>query len=231
MEEREIYVQYGCGYSVGDGWANFDSSPTLRIERFPVVGQAISALFSGNSRRFPAAVQYGDIRRGLPIEDGLVRGCFASHVLEHLSLEDFRLALSNTFRMLAPGGTFRLIVPDLHERARRYVEEANRKSPDAASTFLRSAGLGHEQRPKTPLQHLRYLIGGSMHLWMWDEYSMSAELQRAGFVNIRKCHFGDSPDPMFAKVEDKGRFLDENLNIVECTIEAHKPKLSSRRGI
>jgi hypothetical protein len=223
VDDLKIYVQYGCGFSAGDGWANFDSSPTLRIERFPIVGHLLSALFSGNSQRFPATVQYGDIRRGLRVADGLVHGCYASHVLEHLSLDDLRLALANTFRMLAPGGTFRLIVPDLRERAKRYVAEADRKSPDAAPTFLRSTQLGHERRPKTPLQYLRRVAGGSMHLWMWDEHSMSAELQRAGFVNIRKCQFGDSPDPMFAKVEDKGRFFDETLSIAECAMEAQKP--------
>jgi SAM-dependent methyltransferase len=223
MDDLKIYVQYGCGFSAGDGWVNFDSSPTLRIERLPIVGDLLSALFSGNPRRFPASVQYGDICRGLPVADGIVHGCYASHVLEHLTPDDLRLALANTFRMLAPGGTFRLIVPDLHERARRYVAEADRKSPDAAFTFLRSTRLGHERRPKTPLQYLRCVVGGSQHLWMWDEYSMYAELQRAGFAHIRKCQFGDSQDPMFARVEDKSRFFDKNLSVDECAMEAQKP--------
>ena len=156
LEDQPIYVQYGCGFSAADGWKNFDSSPTLRLERFPIVGRSLSAFFSGNSRRFPAAACYGDICKGLPVADGLVRGCYASHVLEHLSLDDLRLALTNTFRMLAPGGTFRLIVPDLHERARRYVAEADRKSSDAAPTFLRAALLGHERRPK---KHFRNIYG------------------------------------------------------------------------
>src|SRR5262245_29365205 len=121
VEEPHLYVQYGCGFSIGDGWVNYDSSPTLRMERIPIIGVALSNLLSGNSQRFPAGVRYGDICKGLPIADGHVRGCYASHVLEHLSLEDLRLALANTFSMLAPGGTFRLIVPDLHERAKRYV--------------------------------------------------------------------------------------------------------------
>lgn len=127
-------------------------------------------------------MRYGDICIGLPIADGAVRGCYASHVLEHLSLADLRQALANTFRMLQPGGVFRLVVPDLYERARRYVTEVERGSPDAAATFLRSTHLGHDG-PRKFLHDLRRLIGGSMHLWMWDEYSMTAELGRAGFVN------------------------------------------------
>jgi hypothetical protein len=223
MSDGKLYVQYGCGFSTVEGWLNFDSSPTLRIERIPVVGSAFSALFSGNSRRFPAIVQYGDICKGLPVADGSVRGCYASHVLEHLSLEDMRDALANTFRMMAPGGVFRLIVPDLLGRASRYVAEAGRASPDAATEFIRSTHLGQERRPHTPLQYLRHLLGGSMHLWMWDLPSMSAELSRAGFVNVRKCEFGDASDPMFAVVENKDRFFDDDQKLPECAIEAHRP--------
>jgi SAM-dependent methyltransferase len=216
MEEPAIYVQYGCGFSPGEGWENFDSSPTLRVERMPILGLLLSAKLSGNAHRFPASVRYGDICKGLPIADGTVRGCYASHVLEHLSLTDLRQALANTLRLLKPGGVFRLVVPDLYERARRYVAEADRKSPSAAATFLRSTHLGHEKRPKTLLQYLRQLVGGSMHLWMWDEHSLSAELDRAGFVNIRRCQFGDSGDPMFARVEERARFFDENEKVAEC---------------
>lgn len=224
MTKANLYVQFGCGFSPGDGWQNFDSSPTLRIERIPVLGPILSATFSGNSSRFPRSVRYGDIVEGLPFSDGTVRGCYASHVLEHLSLSDFHRAVANTFRMLQPGGIFRIIVPDLHERARRYVESYDLKRPDAAATFLRTSHLGYEERPKHPIQYLRHLIGGSMHLWMWDEHSISAELKKLGFVNIRRCQFGDSSDAMFSKVEDKGRFFDENQKISECAIEAQKPK-------
>jgi SAM-dependent methyltransferase len=223
MSDRKLYVQYGCGFTTADGWLNFDSSPTLRIERIPIAGSALSAFFSGNSQRFPAVVQYGDICKGLPVADSSMLGCYASHVLEHLSLEDLREALTNTFRMLAPGGVFRLIVPDLLGRASRYVGEAGCASPDAATQFIRSTLLGHESRPRTPMQYLRHLLGGSMHLWMWDFPSMSAELSRAGFVDIRKCEFGDASDPMFAKVENKERFFDESLSLAECAIEAHRP--------
>src|SRR5258708_24792378 len=131
VDNGKLYIQYGCGLSVGEGWLNFDSSPTLRIERLPIIGRHLSAYFSGNAQRFPEAVQYGDICQGLPIVDNSAVGCYASHVLEHLGLEDLRRALANTFKMLAPGGIFRLIVPDLYERAKRYVNDADRASPDA----------------------------------------------------------------------------------------------------
>src|SRR5262249_14688069 len=104
-----VYVQYGCGFSAGKDWLNFDNSPTLRIERLPAIGTILWKT-TGNARRFPILVEYGDILKGLPVAANTAKGVYASHVLEHLALNDFKTAIQNTFRMLAPGGVFRLIV-------------------------------------------------------------------------------------------------------------------------
>jgi hypothetical protein len=216
------YVQYGCGFSVGEGWLNFDASPTLRIERrIPLFGNMISAAISGNRDRFPASVIYGDIRNGPLVPAGTADGVYASHVLEHLSLCDFRRALVNTYEMLSDQGVFRLIVPDLFERARKYVSFAEKKA-DAAEEFMRSLMLGKEHRPRSILGILRDILGNSSHLWMWDETSITCELKRVGFTRVRRCNYGDSHIPMFDVVEDPSRFYDRDLNIRECAIEAQK---------
>jgi SAM-dependent methyltransferase len=221
------YVQYGCGFSVGEDWLNFDSSPTLRIERLPIIGTFLKGM-AGHTQHFPDQVKYGDICRGLPVPDNSIRGVYASHVLEHLAYDDFKIALQNTFRILEPGGIFRLIVPDLRERARRYIEEASSGSAEASSNFMKACHLGLEQRPKSILGRLRLLIGGSSHLWMWDEPSIIEQLRLAGFTDIRRCEFGDSNDPMFSQVEDGGRFVDGTLR--ELAITARKPNAQSNNA-
>src|SRR5215471_9710888 len=132
-----IYVQYGCGLSCPDGWQNFDASPTLRLQRLPLIGP----LFKRGATVFPDQVRYGDILNGLPIADGTADGVYASHVLEHLSLADCATALSNTFRLLRPGGIFRLVIPDLEARARKYLERLDGGDVQANSWFMRTAGL------------------------------------------------------------------------------------------
>src|SRR5215470_17102171 len=97
------YVQYGCGLCAPAGWLNFDSSPMLRLQRIPLAGR----LAANGSVKFPSNVRYGNIVRGLPIEDGTCRAVYCSHVLEHLSLNDFRAALLNTQRLLGKGAVFR----------------------------------------------------------------------------------------------------------------------------
>jgi predicted SAM-dependent methyltransferase len=216
-----LYVQYGCGFSVGEGWLNFDASPTLRAEKIPLFGTKIAGALSGNCERFPGSVKYGDICKGPLVPVGTADGVYASHILEHLSLLDFRKAIRNTYDMLREGGVFRLIVPDLFERARRYVAIAQ-DNPQAAGDFLRATMLGKEHRPRGLMAILRDLIGNSDHLWMWDEASITEELVSMDFNSIRRCSLGDSGIPVFDAVEELSRFCDTNLNIRECAIEARK---------
>lgn len=204
---KAVYVNYGCGWSAPPSWRNFDASPTLRFERLPFLG----TLYTKNARRFPKNVEYGDIVRGIPIPQESCAGVYCSHVLEHLSLNDCRLALQNTKKILRPGGIFRFVLPDLEFAARRYLAD---KSAEASLVFMKETFLGHETRPKGIYGLATAWLGNSRHLWMWDYKSIQNELERAGFQAIRRAKFGDSSDPMFELVEEKGRW--EGCLGVEC---------------
>ena len=132
-------------------------------------------------------------------------------MLEHLALDEFRFALRNTLGMLRPGGVFRFVVPDLAERARRYVDEIRKGKNDASISFMLACNLGKVTRNPTS-RKITDVFGNSAHLWMWDELSMRQELSAAGFVRIRRCKFGDADDAMFCKVEDYHRFVDIALS-------------------
>ncbi|WP_088240455.1 class I SAM-dependent methyltransferase [Calothrix rhizosoleniae] len=218
---NSLYVQYGCGLCAPDNWYNFDASPNLWLERFPVFGR----LYAGRKnlggkrirQRFPSNIQYGDIVRGLPIEANSCCGVYASHVLEHLSLEDFRVALVNTYKILKPNGIFRLVVPDLEVIARHYISS---HSSNAAIEFFNATGLGIRNRPKGLSAVTQAILGNGGHLWMWDYKSLKYKLEVQGFVEIRRAEFNDSADSNFSIVEDSGRFV--NSVAVECKKPCHQ---------
>lgn len=214
-----MYVQYGAGHSAAEGWTNFDASPTLRLERLPFVGRLISI----NDMRFPASVIHGDIVKGLPVAPGSAAGVYASHVLEHLSYGDAHIALRNTLDIMKPGAIFRIVVPDLEERARRYLAAMGSDRADAGHDFIRATLLGTEERPRGLSSILRSQFGNAAHLWMWDRLSLRKALDDAGFDNIRPSEFNDSSDPRFKEVEDRSRYFDEGLGIKELAFEARRP--------
>ncbi len=195
------HLQYGCGLSAPPDWVNYDASPSLRLQRLPILGR-VKGL---GAVRFPAHVRYGDIVRGIPVRDASCRAVYCSHVLEHLSLKDCRIALRNTHRLLARGAIFRLVVPDLRVAAARYLADC---SATAAPQFMTDTFLGVAERSRSAPGLVRAWLGNSQHLWMWDYASLQQELEVAGFSGIRRAQLGDSQDPMFASVEDPTRWIE-----------------------
>ena len=197
------YMQFGCGTDAPTSWRNFDAGPAFLLEkRLPFLK---NSLVRRGFPNYPDNIEYGDVIKGLPVSQGLFRGVYCSHVLEHLSLEDCRTTLRNVLTYLHSGGIFRLVVPDLEHLARTYLTD---DTTDAAGTFMVEAHLGEPNSPRG-LRHLsRALFGRSQHLWMWDYRSMSRELDQAGFTDIRRAEYGDSEDSHFLSVEQPGRWKD-----------------------
>lgn len=203
-----IYVHYGCGLCAPEQWWNFDISPTLRLQRLPLLGLAFR---TKALPAFPPNVQFGDIVRGLPLKPGTCRAIYCSHVLEHLSLEDFRTALINTYDLLEPGGVFRFVLPDLEQLVQEYIKSSD---AGAALSFMQHSCLGTVRRPRSLRGLIRIWLGNSAHLWMWDFKAIAAELERARFQKIRRAFLGDAEDAHFQEVENAERW--QSSLGVEC---------------
>lgn len=206
------YCQYGSGFSNPSQFINFDSSPTLRIQKLPLIGKILK---KGMSTKFPSNIIYGDIIKGLPIQENIMKGIYCSHVLEHLSLEDLRIALTNTYKKLEVDGVFRCVLPDLEWCCNEYLNLKKLGDDNAGNMFMDNfTMLGQKSRPKKITDKIRSLYGNSEHLWMWDFESLKTELENAGFTEIRRAKFNDSSDHNFNFVEEESRFI--NCLAIEC---------------
>nr|WP_268747095.1 methyltransferase domain-containing protein [Methylacidiphilum kamchatkense] len=153
--------------------------------------------------QFPSNVHYGDIVKGLPIAENSADFVYCSHVLEHLSLEDCRMALRNTFKILKPNGIFRCVLPDLEYEAKNYSSNTD---SEASILFLKRTGLGQDKRKYDLLSMLREFYGNSKYRWMWDYKSLSSELKAVGFNSVRRAYFNDSSYDIFKTVETESRW-------------------------
>lgn len=200
------YVQYGCGQIASDEWLNFDVSPTLRLQKIPLLRLFLKPYFDVN---FPKNVKYGNIVKGLPcISKDSCDAVFCSHVLEHLSLKSCRIALKNTYKILKPGGVFRVILPDLWPCVEKYIKEFEQKDTNASINFINCTMMGTEKRLYGLKSFLKTNYGSEAHLWMWDKYSFAEEIRKAGFKIIKPYNFFDKKDKMFELVEEEERFID-----------------------
>lgn len=91
-------VNVGCGSKFHPAWDNLDFAPA------------------------DASVQQHDIRQGLPYAENSVDVVYHSHVLEHVSQEQAVFLLEECYRVLKPGGILRVVVPDLEQSCRLYLQ-------------------------------------------------------------------------------------------------------------
>lgn len=107
-------VNLGCGPVFVDSpdWLNLDFSP--------------------NS----PAVRKANLLDRLPLTDESVYLVYSSHFLEHVPLSLVPSFLRECLRVLHPGGTVRIVVPDLENMAREYLAQREAGAHDKANFIV-----------------------------------------------------------------------------------------------
>ncbi len=234
------YLNIGCGYTYHSDWENVDFAST---------GEGVKA---------------HNLLKGIPFENNTFEVVYHSHVLEHFLKQDAEKLISECYRVLKPGGTIRIAIPDLEPIARnyiRYLEEALNNVPGAAEKYnwtllemydqvVRTKGGGemvdyikdtaknnddfllerNGNEVKLLMENLRnpkpqttsgsknsfmykvkgklkdwllkedikalsigqFRLGGEIHQWMYDRYSLSELLKRHGFKSPKVRKFNES---------------------------------------
>jgi len=202
IKNKKLLVHFGGSYSgpAPKEFLNYDSSPTLIYERIPLIGK----IYKKNKEFFPLNVMYGDIVKGLPLEENSIEGIYCSHVLEHLALNELKKSLRNIYKLLKKDGIFRAVLPDMKSHSIKYSN-----GEISSIEFLKATGLGTLNRNRSLKEMIINHFGGSKHLWMWDFESMKKELLECGFIKVREAFFNDSLNKKFNLVETEGRWKDE----------------------
>jgi predicted SAM-dependent methyltransferase len=168
--ERGLSLHLGAGVDAIEGWINIDAWPSQL------------AL---------------DLRWGLPFADGAAERVFLSHTLEHLYYpHEVGALLGEIFRVLAPGGRVRIIVPDIEAAIGAYVENDRR--------FF--AGRGESSWPGWSIEtRLESFLGyagvgphpgmfAAAHKYGYDFETLAHALETAEFRDVLRSTFQGSAD-------------------------------------
>lgn len=176
-------LHWGCGPITPYGWVNSDIAP------------------------FPGVDVVADILEGLPFSDNSFDAIVSIHVLPEIHFRDLDAALKELYRILVPGGTLRLSLPDLDKAIRAYL------SQDIDYFFLIPDDKIQCLSGKMIVQLLWY---GQSRCLFTTEF-VTEILERNGFIDPQPCAFRKSHSPHEGITDLDDRELESFF------IEAQKP--------
>lgn len=182
-----IKLNLGCGLAIAPNWINVDGSFNAFVATLPNFLHKTAYKLSG-AKKYYSEVEYcqllsenkfihHDLSLGLPFHDQIADFIFTSHFIEHLYKKDAEHLLSECYRVLKPGGTIRIAIPDLEYAISLY--HANKKHEMLTNYFFIEDDSFYAR-----------------HKYMYDFELMKKILIEIGFSEVSKKTFrvGMCPD-------------------------------------
>lgn len=192
MAQGKILLNLGCGTTAPANWMNCDSSLHAQISKIPFMHSVFRVAGLVGGAEWPKNIDYVSLNNPFPWADSSIDCVYASHVLEHLRVKTANNFLKESYRVLKPGGTLRIVVPDLLYHARRYLDNyTNAKS--ASADFLQTL---HLQIPEE-MPFLSKLINffsdyPTIHKYMYDPATLRKLFSAYGFKDHNEAQYGRS---------------------------------------
>lgn len=174
-------LHLGAGHHRLDGWLDTDRDPS-------------------------SGAVFLDVTRPLPFPAATFTRIFAEHLIEHLPYDVGLAMLERCHRVLRPGGRIRLATPDLVTimGLHRSVDDTGGGAiGQRYAAWLADSYFDPRHGPDAVFA-INKVVRGWGHAFIYDEATLRATLEAAGFVGIERCPFGQSGDPALRGLEGHG---------------------------
>ena len=199
----QIWLNVASSTYVLKDFANLDNHVFLGISRLPAL---FNFMFPKKYRDYikvyreanrTAPLLRHDCRKPIDIPANVADHVLCSHFLEHVFPNEASEILMDFWRVLKPGATMHIIVPDIAVLAEAYLERRKAGDADAADEFVRETLLTTATRGTLKYRLLEATGGfGLQHRWMYDQYSIRMRIAAAGFEILPE---NDTPSSAYRK--------------------------------
>jgi predicted SAM-dependent methyltransferase len=189
-------LNLGCGVNVVPGWLNVDQ----------ITG--------------PPGVVFMDCGDHWPMPDNAFDAVLCEHMIEHVPKEVGRTILSESFRILKPGGAFRAVTPDIEFLARLISEDTDdvKLYMNAIRKFLGKPSMNR-------IEAINAAFRNYGHIYIYSAEDLGVEIAMTGFEQISVGRGGVPLNPIFQGSEGHNKVIGTQINAIEAfSIEAVKPR-------
>jgi len=130
---------------------------------------------------------FWDLRLPLPLPNSSVAKIYSSHLFEHLPYEQGQALIRESLRVLQPGGTFSICVPD----SRIYIE-AYLGIREVPSEFYAWTPAFNQTTAIDAVNYIAFM--GGAHKYMFDQENLLHILSASGLVDVYARAFDPSLD-------------------------------------
>jgi predicted SAM-dependent methyltransferase len=147
----KIKVHFGCGYHKMDGWINVDLDASCK----------------------PDVI--ADLRQNLPFKSQSIDYIHSEDFVDQLELEKAYHFFEECHRILKEYGVMRVLTPDLHQFANRYIKG----DKGLLKLWNEQVGLPLKTRRLCEIFNLGMRLGG--HTFLYDGETLAYVLKECGF--------------------------------------------------
>lgn len=205
-DKGQIWLNVASSTYALENFINLDNHVFLWLSRLP---SALTSPLPRGYRSYIAAYRDAaragpmmkhDCRKPLPLPEDVADHILCSHFLEHVYPTECAEILADFHRVLKPGATLHVIVPDIAVQVDAYVRRRQAGEKGAADAFVKETLLTTESRGSMRYRVMEGLGAfGLQHRWMYDRESITAKVVEAGFELVGG---NDTPSRSFREGDD-----------------------------
>ena len=169
-------------------------------------------------------VTYVDVAHRFPFPDAAFDYVYSEHTIEHLPYAGGMNMLREGLRVLRRGGKVRIATPDFAFLKGLYEPQKT----EAQKRYLEwslASWVAEESAGSPEMFVINNFFRNWGHRFIYDETTLRAAMEAAGFGGIRRYELNQSDDAIFCGLENESRMPEGFLKLETMVLEAFKPDI------